>query len=32
MIAQGHNGKNWREINPDYAKNIESFYNEYKAN
>ncbi|QDD90580.1 N-acetylmuramidase domain-containing protein [Pseudomonas oryzihabitans] len=29
-IAQGHNGKNWKEINPDYAKNIEAFYNEYK--
>ncbi|NRH42686.1 N-acetylmuramidase domain-containing protein [Pseudomonas sp. MS15a(2019)] len=31
-IAQGHNGKNWKEINPDYAKNIEKFYNEYNNN
>ena len=31
MIAQGHNGRNWKEINPDYAKNIENFYSEYKA-
>lgn len=31
-IAQGHNGKNWKKTNPDYAKNIEKFYNEYKKN
>lgn len=29
MIAQGHNGDNWKEINPEYAKNIERFYGEY---
>ncbi|WP_295465336.1 N-acetylmuramidase domain-containing protein [uncultured Pseudomonas sp.] len=32
MIAQGHNGENWKDINPDYAKNIEAFYNDYKNN
>ncbi|MBD9426001.1 DUF3380 domain-containing protein [Pseudomonas sp. PDM15] len=31
-IAEGHNGSGWRGINPDYATNIERFYNEYNAN
>ncbi|MFC5698814.1 hypothetical protein ACFPU0_25145 [Pseudomonas sp. GCM10022186] len=31
-IAEGHNGSGWRLMNPDYATNIESFYNEYKQN
>lgn len=30
-IAEGHNGSDWRGINPDYATNIERFYNEYNA-
>ncbi len=30
-IAQGHNGDNWRSINPEYASNIEKFYKEYKS-
>ncbi len=29
LIAEGHNGAGWRSINPDYAGNIEKFYNEY---
>lgn len=29
LIAEGHNGAGWRSLNPDYAKNIEEFYNEY---
>ena len=29
MIAEGHNGLGWRSINPEYAANIERFYNEY---
>ena len=28
-IAAGHNGDNWRSINPEYASNIEKFYKEY---
>ncbi|HJV87497.1 MAG TPA: N-acetylmuramidase domain-containing protein [Noviherbaspirillum sp.] len=28
-IAAGHNGDNWRQINPEYATNIERFYREY---
>ena len=27
-IAAGHNGSEWRSINPDYEKNTEKFYNE----
>ena len=29
-IAEGHNGKSWKEVNPEYANNLEQFYNEYK--
>lgn len=29
MIAQGHNGENWKGINPEYANNLERFYDEY---
>ena len=29
-IAEGHNGKSWRTVNPEYAENLESFYNEYE--
>ncbi|MFI8578603.1 N-acetylmuramidase domain-containing protein [Ectopseudomonas khazarica] len=29
LIAAGHNGEGWRSINPDYAANIEKFYNEH---
>lgn len=32
MIAEGHNGSAWRSINPEYAANIERFYNEYHSN
>lgn len=28
-IAEGHNGGSWRHINPDYATNIEKYYNDY---
>ncbi|MFA5170827.1 MAG: N-acetylmuramidase domain-containing protein [Sulfuriferula sp.] len=28
-IARGHNGDNWKNINPEYASNLEKFYNEY---
>jgi hypothetical protein len=28
-IAKGHNGDNWKNINPEYASNLEKFYNEY---
>ncbi len=28
-IAKGHNGDNWKSINPEYAKNLERFYKEY---
>lgn len=30
-IAEGHNGEQWREINPEYASNIEKYYNEYQS-
>lgn len=30
-IAEGHNGENWRGINPEYAANIEKFYKEYSS-
>ncbi|MFK3640485.1 N-acetylmuramidase domain-containing protein [Pseudomonas protegens] len=30
-IAEGHNGAGWRSINPDYAANIERYYNEYSS-
>ncbi|HJV75798.1 MAG TPA: N-acetylmuramidase family protein, partial [Noviherbaspirillum sp.] len=30
-IAEGHNGENWRAINPEYASNIEKYYKEYKS-
>ena len=29
-IAEGHNGKEWRSLNPEYASNIEKFSKEYK--
>ncbi|MEL1266186.1 N-acetylmuramidase domain-containing protein, partial [Pseudoxanthomonas putridarboris] len=29
LIAEGHNGSGWRSINPEYARNIERFSNEY---
>jgi hypothetical protein len=29
MIAEGHNGKEWRTTNPEYAQNLEKFYKEY---
>jgi hypothetical protein len=28
-IAEGHNGAEWRSINPNYASNIERYYKEY---
>lgn len=28
-IAAGHNGTDWRNLNPEYASNIEKFYKEY---
>lgn len=28
-IAEGHNGTGWKRINPEYAGNLERFYNEY---
>jgi len=28
-IAEGHNGASWRDINPDYASNIEKFSKDY---
>lgn len=30
-IAEGHNGENWRAINPEYASNIEKYYKEYNS-
>ncbi|KIF83242.1 LysM peptidoglycan-binding domain-containing protein [Noviherbaspirillum autotrophicum] len=30
-IAEGHNGENWRNINPEYASNLEKFYIEYNS-
>lgn len=30
-IAEGHNGEDWRSINPEYASNIEKFFKEYNA-
>lgn len=30
-IAEGHNGENWRNINPEYASNLEKFYSEYNS-
>lgn len=30
-IAEGHNGDKWRLINPEYANNLERFFNEYNA-
>lgn len=29
-IAEGHNGKDWKNINKEYASNIEKFSKEYK--
>lgn len=29
-IAEGHNGDKWRDVNPNYASNLESFYKEYE--
>jgi hypothetical protein len=28
-IAEGHNGAEWKKINPKYASNLEAFYKEY---
>jgi hypothetical protein len=28
-VAAGHNGDNWKGLNPEYASNLENFYNEY---
>lgn len=28
-IAEGHNGAEWKKINPKYASNLEVFYKEY---
>lgn len=28
-IAEGHNGDNWKHINPEYASNLKKFYGEY---
>lgn len=30
-IARGHNGKEWRRINPEYASNIKQYCNEYAS-
>lgn len=30
-IAEGHNGDNWRAINPEYASNLEKFCKEYNS-
>ncbi|RXV67849.1 DUF3380 domain-containing protein [Burkholderia stabilis] len=29
-VARGYNGKYWRRANPNYAGNLEKFYNEFK--
>jgi hypothetical protein len=29
-VAAGYNGKYWKTSNPDYAKNLQAFYDEYK--
>jgi len=29
MIAQGHNGDSWKQINPEYAENIKKYCGEY---
>jgi len=29
-IAEGHNGASWKSINPNYAKNLETFAKDYK--
>lgn len=28
-ISTGHNGDSWRDVNPQYASNLEEFYKEY---
>jgi hypothetical protein len=28
-IAAGYNGKNWERVNPNYAENIEAFYERF---
>lgn len=30
-IAEGHNGAEWRSINPEYADNLRKFYDQYVA-
>jgi len=30
-IAEGHNGRAWRTINPEYAANLKKFYEEYTS-
>lgn len=29
-VAAGYNGKDWRKSNPDYAKKLQAFYDEYR--
>jgi len=29
-IAEGHNGAAWKQVNSNYASNIEAFYKEYQ--
>ena len=29
-IAEGHNGADWRKVNPEYATNLEKFAKDYK--
>ncbi|WP_336600603.1 hypothetical protein [Paraburkholderia bengalensis] len=29
-MASAYNGDNWRDSNPDYATNLEKFYDKYK--
>ena len=29
IIAELYNGKNWKNVNPEYANNLKAFYNEY---
>lgn len=30
-IAEGHNGDNWKSINPEYASNLEKYYTEFSS-
>jgi len=29
-VASAYNGRNWKSSNPDYAKNLEEFYDKFK--